>query len=78
MFIRVFCLVFFNLYKECNSYLISLLRFCELFSAFNWDKEIVSLLSICYGVDIFDPCPLSFADSSVSRSGIFLGDSSGV
>ena len=48
------------------------LSFCELFPAFSRAKESGSLLSICYGVSIFNPCPPCFfhcsADSPVSKS----------
>ena len=54
---------FFDLYKEYNNCLISFLSFSELFSAFKWAEEIGNLLSIWFGVSIFNPFP-SIADSS--------------
>ena len=51
-------LKFYELYKEYNSCLISLLSFSVLFPAFNDAKEVGNLLSDWFGVSIFSPCPL--------------------
>ena len=46
---------FVDMYKEYNTCLVSFLSFSELFPAFNWAKEIGSLLRIWLGVSIFKP-----------------------
>ena len=53
--LQMFFASLFDLYKECNSCLISYLRFSELFSAFNLAKEIGNLLSIWVGGKSFKP-----------------------
>ena len=55
--VDLFCKFFFDLYKECNSCLISLLSFSELFPAFNSAKETGNLISFSFGVKNFNPCP---------------------
>ena len=52
--------IFFDLYKEYSSCLISFLGFSELFPAFSCAKEIGNLLSIWLSVSIVNPCPLCF------------------
>ena len=73
-FMNVFCFLFFDLYKEYNSCLVSFLSFSELFPAFKWAKEIGNLLSIWLGVRTFNPCPdwffLCTTDSSLSKSSV--------
>ena len=68
-FINAFC-IFFYLYKEYNSCLISFLSLFELFPALNWAKDVGNLLSIRFGVSFFSGWPFWSADSSVSNSGI--------
>ena len=63
-------LIYFDLYKEYNSCLISSLSLFELFPAFDWAKEIGNLLSLWFGVSIFSPCLFRSADSSLSKSGM--------
>ena len=54
---QTFIELYFDLCKQCNNCLMSFLSFSELFPAFNWAEEIDNLLSICFGVNIFSPCP---------------------
>ena len=66
--------MFFDLYKEYSSCLISFLSFSELFPAFNWDKKLViyeafDLVLVFLSpfiVDIF----VYAANSSLSKSGM--------
>ena len=62
---------FFDMHKEYKNCLTLFSSFWELFPAFNWAKEVGNLLSIWFGIKIFNPFP-SVVDSSPSKSVIFV------